>query len=513
MNGAELLVKTALQAGVRHCFANPGTTELPLVVALDTVPGMKAVLGLFEGVCTGAADGYARMLDRPAMVLLHLGPGLSNGLSNLHNARRASSPVLNVVGEHATWHRILDPPLAMDIESLANTVSSWQRTCTKTDEIAIDTADAISAALMGKVATLIIPYDLQLKTSTASEPATTIPASDPVETGPINTAATLLKSGKKCALVLGGTALREKALFHAARIRTGVGCDLLAENFPARMERGAGLPDLIRIPYLPEMALDMLSRYEVFIFAGAREPISFFGYEGIPGPLLRDNQKRLRIDHGRHDMEDVLQALAEAVSAPHSPAKVHLAPLKRPEIPSGELTGDKICSVIAALQTDNAIVVEEAITNSLMYYPLSSGAPPHSLLTLTGGSLGQGPPCAVGAAFACPDRHVISYQADGATLYTLQALGTQAKESLNVITLVCANNRYDILKLEMTRLGVFEPAVNSAHLMDLGRVDWVKIGEGFGIPSVSVRTAEDLAREFKRSLEAQGPNLIEMVLY
>ena len=512
MNGAERVVSTAFQSGVDLCFANPGTTELPLVVALDTVPGMKAVLGLFEGVCTGAADGYARMLDRPALVLLHLGPGLANGLSNLHNARRAGSPVLTVVGEHATWHRVFDPPLAMDIESLAKTGSSWQKTSSKADELGLDTADAITAALQGGVATLIIPYDLQMKPVGSTEASHRNPQLDPVETGPVETAASLLMSGRKCALVLGGKALRKTALIQAARIRTKCRCDLLAENFPAHMERGAGFPEVKRIPYLPEMAMDLLSGYEVFIFAGAQEPISFFGYEGVPGSLLKDQQKRLHIDTGRQHFEEVLLALAEAVSAPKNPAPEDLLPAGRQEIPSGELTGDRICSVIAALQPEHAIVVEEAITSSLMYYPLSASAPPHSLLTLTGGSLGQGPPCAVGAALACPDRRVINFQADGAALFTLQSLGTQARESLNVTTLVCSNRSYDILKLEMSRLGVFELPENAARLTDLGRIDWVKIGEGFSIPSVSVTTSEELARELKRSLEAEGPNLIEMVL-
>src|SRR5512135_166615 len=157
MNGANLLVKTAIRMGIEVCFANAGTTEMPIVVALDSTPGIKASLGLFEGVCTGAADGYGRMLDKPAMTLLHLGPGLANGIANLHNARRARSPVLNVVGEHATWHRPTDPPLAMEIEGLAKTVSGWRRTTSSPAEIALDLASAVTATRVGQVATLIVP--------------------------------------------------------------------------------------------------------------------------------------------------------------------------------------------------------------------------------------------------------------------------------------------------------------------------------------------------------------------
>ena len=281
MNGAEWVIKAAKDSGVEVCFSNPGTTELPLVVALDSVGGVRPILGLFEGVCTGAADGYARMNDKPAMVLLHLGPGFANGISNLHNARRGHTPVVTVVGEHATWHRMFDPPLAMDIEALARTVSGWQRTCSSTDLLGQDMADAIAAAHLGQISTLIIPYDLQMKKCKEGMIITSPLERKTVSREAVESAAKLLRSKRKAALVLGGNIFRKEGLMLAASIAQTCGCDLLAESFPARIERGAGLPDVNRIPYLPEMALDVLSKYEVFVFAGARDPVSFFGYEGV----------------------------------------------------------------------------------------------------------------------------------------------------------------------------------------------------------------------------------------
>ena len=511
MNGASCVIKAAKDLGVEVCFANPGTTELPLVVALDTVGGLRPVLGLFEGVCTGAADGYARMLQKPAMVLLHLGPGLANGISNLHNAKRAHSRIVTVVGEHSTWHRPFDPPLAMDIESLAHTVSGWQRTCCSSDSLGQDMADAVEAAKIGQIATLIVPFDLQMKNGLDS---TVIPHKQEkrsISKDAVKSAAALLREGRRAALVLGSNHIGEKELKVAARIKQAYGCDLVTENFPAHIERGAGLPDVSRIPYLPEMALDRLSRYEVFVFVGAKEPVPFFGYEGIPANLLKEEQMKVHLSTHDQDLMEVLDFLADELDVPKILDPGILTSLRRPETPTGALTGDKICSVIAALQPEGAIVVEEAITTGLMYYPITSGVPPFSLLTLTGGAIGQGAPCAVGAAIACPDRPVINFQADGAGMYTLQALWTEAREGLNVTTLICSNRSYDILKLEYGRLGI-SPGKGAYHLTDLTGIDWVNLGKGMGVPSVKVTSAEELSKELGKALKEQGPNLIQMVI-
>jgi acetolactate synthase I/II/III large subunit len=164
MNGAEALIATAISEGVEVCFANPGTTEMPLVLALDSVPGLRGILCLHENVATGAADGYGRMTAKPAMCLLHLGPGLANGLTNLHNARRAFTPVLNVIGEHAIWHLPADPLLATDIGRLARTVSGYVKKNQGAATVAVDPADAIAGAMRngGGIATLIVPHDSQI---------------------------------------------------------------------------------------------------------------------------------------------------------------------------------------------------------------------------------------------------------------------------------------------------------------------------------------------------------------
>jgi acetolactate synthase-1/2/3 large subunit len=511
MNGAEYIIKAAKDSGIEVCFANPGTTELPLAVALDTVGGIRPVLCLFEGVCTGAADGYARMLQKPAMVLLHLGPGLANGIANLHNAKRAHSKIVTVVGEHSTWHRASDPPLAMNIESLAQTVSGWQRTCRSTDHPGQEMTDAIEAARTGQIATLIVPFDLQTKNYS---PSAVIPCNQvkpSVGGNNVKSAAALLRGGKKVALVLGSKYIGRKELMAAARIKQACGCDLITDNFPARIERGAGLPDVSRIPYLPELAMDMLSKYEIFVFAGAKEPVAFFGYEGIPANYLKDGQKKFHLSTPDQDLLEALDMLADELDAPKVPGPGMVTSLKIPQIPTGALNSAKICQAIAALQPEGAIIVDEAVTTSLMYYPITAGVLPFDLMTLTGGAIGQGTPCATGAAIACPDRPVINFQADGAGMYTLQALWTQAREGLNVTTLICSNSSYDILKIEYGRLKV-TPGKSALRLTDLSGIDWVSLGKGMGVPSVKATTADELSKELGRALNDQGPHLIQMMI-
>ncbi len=512
MNGAESLVKAAIGSGVEVCFANAGTTELPIVVALGSTPGIRSVLGLFEGVCTGAADGYGRMLDRPAMTLLHLGPGFANGIANLHNARRAYSPVLNVIGEHATWHRDSDPPLAMNIEGLVRTVSGWWRTNRSTQDIPGDIAHAVAEARLGQVTSLIVPNDFQLGEFNGPSGEVAPVPFDPIDPDVIEAAASRLKSRSRIALFLGGRALRRPGLDSIARIKKVLGCDLFTQSLPGYMERGSGLPAVNRVAYFPEQARTMLSSYEVVLLAGTPEPVTFFGYPGIKSRILADEQERIRLCSDRQDVATALEYLADALSGP-THCMDTLTSAERPGLPTGELTADKACVTLAALQPDDVIIVDEALTSGSAYYPLTASLPPHSLMTLAGGSIGYGIPCALGAAIACPDRPVINLQADGSGLQTVQGLWTQAHEGLNITTLICSNRSYRILQLELARAGIPSSVHESAFLeFKAPPIDWVKIARGFGVPGVSVSTAEDLARQLGRALAEAGPHLIEMLL-
>jgi acetolactate synthase-1/2/3 large subunit len=516
MNGAEVLVKTAAACGIEICFANAGTTEMPIVMAFDTVPGIRPILGLFEGVCTGAADGYGRMREYPAMTLLHLGPGLANGIANLHNARRARSPLVNVIGDHASWHQEADAPLAMNIEGLAETVSGWLCTSRDAETISQDMAEAVEAALHGQIASLIVPHDHQWL------PGSDIPVAPPqVSYPPINydridTAVQLLKSTRKAVIIMDGKALRKRGLHAAARIKAATGCDLMSVTFPPYMDRGAGLPFLPRVPYFPEQAIAALSPYDAVILAGAREPVAFFGYENGASYLLNPASRKLRIAEEGQNAAIALEALAGALNAPQAGNDLRdiVSRYSQPAVPEGKLTAEKACTVIAALQPDHAVIVEEGLTAAFAYYPQAATVAPHSFITITGGAIGQGIPCATGAAVACPDRAVINIEADGSAMYTIQGLWTQAREDLNVTTLICSNRSYFILQVEMMRAGCTAPGPNSLSLSNLGNpaIDWVGVSQGMGVPAVSVTMAEDLAAELQRAIEEPGPHLIEMVL-
>ena len=516
MNGAKIILETAKEAGVTVCFTNPGTTEMPLVLAFNSDPSIKTILGLFEGVCTGAADGYGRMLNVPALTLLHLGPGLANGIANLHNARRAKVPLVNLIGEHTTWHRSADPPLAMDIETLSSTVSGWYKTNQYPYTLSQDLADAIAAADYGQISTLIVPNDNQLAECPNYKIFRPVFSFEPYDSDSIDNAAQILRAHKRTALLLGGRSLRDRGLQAAARIRAATDCDLITEHLPAYIERGAGLPDVVRIPYFPEAAIKLLSRYEAVVIVQTGEPVSFFGYEGYSSYLLGADQIKVRIASPEQDAAEVLEHLCEALGARNDrkiPETI-LSKLNRPDIPNGQLTPENVCRTVAALQPENAIIVDEGITTSGAYYPLSAGLPRHTFMTTTGGSIGWGMPCALGASVACPERQVINLQADGSAMYTVQALWTEAREGLNITTLICANRSYNILKAELSRIGgaSIQPEVFSVIDLESPVINWTNLARGMGVPAVTADTTEGLAKELIRSLSEPGPHLIEMLI-
>ena len=514
MNGAESLIRTAIAAGVAVCFANPGTTEMPLVAALDSADGLRPILGLFEGVCTGAADGYGRMAEKPALTLLHLGPGFANGIANLHNARRARSPIVNLIGDHATWHVGADAPLTSDIVSLATPVSGWIRSVRTSASLADATAQAIAVAgrAPGQIATLIIPSDCQWDPAGSQAAPIEPPAPPAVTSDTVKRAAESMRKGNRVALFLGGVALRARGLKAAARIAAKSGCHLICETFPARLERGAGTPPLDRLPYFPEQAIEMLKPFDTIVIAGAKKPVAFFGYPNFPSQLIPEGIDTATLAEPTDDVPAALEALAGELGVWVSAAKP--AKISHPERPVGRLDAMTVGAAIAAVMPEGAIVMDEAATTGLPFLAASAAAPPHTYLSLTGGAIGQGLPCATGAAVACPDRRVIAFQADGSAMYTLQALWTQARESLSVTTLLCNNRSYRILQFELARAGVTEPGRKARSLTDLSNpdIDWTSLARGMGVAGVRVETAEALTRELERSLATPGPTLIEMML-
>jgi acetolactate synthase-1/2/3 large subunit len=516
MNGAEVLIETARRGGVEVCFANPGTTEMPLVAALDKAPGVRAVLGLFEGVCTGAADGYARMTGRPAATLVHLGPGLANGLANLHNARRARVPLINWIGDQTVDHLPLDAPLTSDIAALTGW-AGWTRAVKSAGEMAEASAASVAAALghPARIASLILPADAQW--DPASGPLTPGPRASAPSASPerVREAAQLLRAGGGFVLI-GGGALSARGLTAAARVAAASGATVLIETFPALMERGRHLPSFAGLPYFPEQGRAALANAKSLVLAGAREPVGFFGYPNEASRLAPPNAPLCALadpDAGI-DAAGALEALADELGAP---ARIAVPTRARETFsPTGaKLDIGTLGKALAALQPENAIVVNEAATSGM---PWSAGAAPNAapftMLGLTGGAIGQGLPTALGAAIACPDRRVIAFQADGSGLYTVQSLWSMAREGVNATVVICANRKYRILQAELARAGIAEPGPKARALTDLGSptIEWGALAKGFGVPALGACTDTELVEALERSLATPGPMLIEAVL-
>lgn len=512
MNGAEGLMRAAVAAGVEVCFTNPGTTEMHMVGALDSVPGIRAVLALFEGVATGAADGYGRMADKPAMTLLHLGPGHANGLANLHNARRARTPVLAVIGDHPSWHLVNDAPLTSDIESLARPVSKFVRRAAKAQTLGADTQEAIAAAcaLPAGVATLIVPGECAWDALRDGDTLAQAPPSEPrvPDDAALAAVADALRGDAPAALLLDGSGLRGDGLRAAGRIARATGCELLAHTFVSRVERGAGLPAVAKIPYFPEQARALLEGFARLVLVGATAPVAFFGYPGQDGSVVPPGCEVLALASPDQHAASALEALADRLGAAQAPELPVLAP---PATPTGALDPGVLGGVLASVQPEGAIVMDEAATSGFPYWAQSASCAPHDYLGLTGGAIGQGLPAATGAAVACPERPVIAFQADGSGMYTLQSLWTQAREGLDVTTVVCANREYRILRVELARADIANPGPQAQAVTSLADpvLDWVALARGMGVPGVAVDDAEGLARELRRAFAEPGPHLIE----
>ena len=522
MNGAESLLRSAAAAGLDVCFANPGTTELDLVRALDG-SGVRPILGLFEGVCTGAADGFARMAGRPALVLLHLGPGLANGLANLHNAAKGRTPVVVLVGDHATTHRGRGAPLEADVEGFARPVSCWVRTSAAPEALARDLGDAVDAATTAPgVATLVVPADcawgeaepageaVRARVAGGAVARTAAALTGRVDDRAIADAAGALR-GPAATLLLGADALASpEAVTIAGRVAAATECRLLAETFPARMERGGYLPAIPKLDYFPQDATRTLTGSSALVLAGVPAPVSFFAYPGVPSEIAPPELPVHVLSAPGQDALDALRRVAERVGPPDGAAPPPAGP---GEPAPGPLTLASVGAAVAAAQPEGAVVVDEGITASAGYWAASAGAPRHTLLALTGGAIGWGPPAATGAAVACPDRPVINLQADGSAMYTLQALWTQAREGLDVTTVIVANRAYRILEVEMARAGIDDPGPALAPLTDLGTpgLDWVALATGMGVPAVQATTSEELLAALGRAVAEPGPHLVEAV--
>jgi acetolactate synthase-1/2/3 large subunit len=517
--GAEALMRTLVGLGVDTCFMNPGTSEMHFVAQLDDVPDMHGVLALFEGVATGAADGYARMAGRPAATLLHLGPGLGNGLANLHNARRARSPVVNIVGDHAISHRPYDAQLQSDIETVARNVSSFVHTSESTAALRDDAVAALAAALgpPSTVATLILPADVSWSEGGNVAPRSTPtsgpgPAGASPDSGALALAADALRSDEPSAILIGGRACGGTNLTTAADIAAAVGAAFLCETFPARLERGAGRPAVDRLAYLAEFAAMQLDGIAHLVLVDAASPVSFFAYPGKASDLVPPGCTVHRVAGPSDDVAGALAQLADLLDVRTGGApRAGVAP---PDLPTGDLTAQAVCQALGALLPEGAIVSDEGNTSGLFAPGATAASPPHDWLCLTGGAIGQGLPVALGAAVASPDRRVVALESDGSALYTLQAWWTMAREGLDVTTILLNNHSYAVLNMELDRVGVEKPGPRAREMLDLGgpAIDFVHLARGLGLHATRAESADQFADQLARALATPGPSVVEALV-
>ena len=512
-SGAESLVQTLVDSQVDVCFANPGTSEMHFVAALDTNPEMRCVLGLFEGIVTGAADGYGRMSGLPAATLTHLGPGFGNGWANLHNAKKARTPVVNVVGDHATYHRKYDAPLTSDVEGVASPVSGWVKVSQSADDVAADGAEAVEAALKppGQVATLILPADTAWNRTAATVKPASPSSAKAYDENAVDEVASVLMGDEPCVILMNGHITSEKSEL-ADRIAQTTGARVIMDTFIPRLQRGAGRAELLRLPYFGEQAAEVLEGTRHIILCSSQPPVTFFAYPDKPNWLTPEGCALHTLVERDQDVVGALGALAEKVGA--DGVEANLVTLERPELPKGELNPMSIGASLANQFPEDAIVVDEGGTCGGGATMLTRTCPPHDWLMLTGGSIGYGMPCATGAAVASPDRRVICLQADGGGMYTVQALWTQARERLDVTTIIFANQKYSILQIEFGRVGAHNPGPKAMSMLDLGNpeLNWVSLAEGMGVPAWRVKTAEEFNKALAESLRTPGPTLIEAMI-
>ena len=512
MNGAESLVQTLLNSGVDTCFANPGTSEMHFVGALDRIPGMRCVLGLQENVVTGMADGYYRIARKPACTLLHCGPGLANGMGNLHNARRAHAGIVNIVGDQATYHRPYDAPLTADTEGMARTVSHWVRTSTDAAEVGRDAALAVqnARALSGQISTLILPADASWNRGGVVANPLPVPASPAIDPHAVENVARVLRSNRNVLILLADQATLATSQRLAWRIADATGAHLLASYTNGHMQRGRGRLALERVPYGTDAAIKTLSQYDHIVLVNAKAPVGFFAYPEQPSIQYSSSAQIHVLSRSDQDSDVALTMLVEELGA----REIAIPDAGcRPNPARGATTQENLAVTLAALMPENSIISNESISYGRDFYKLTHNAPAHDWLNLSGGAIGDGLPVATGAAVAGGDRRVISLQADGSAMYSLQSLWTQARERLPCTTILLNNRKYNILIGEYKNVGA-APGPTAMGMLDLSNpdLDWVQLANGMGVEAARATTMEECADLMQQSFKQKAPFLIDLII-
>jgi acetolactate synthase-1/2/3 large subunit len=514
LTGADALVHTLIGSGVTTCFANPGTSEMHFVAALDRIPGIKCVLGLHENVVTGMADGYFRVTGKPAATLLHCGPGLANGIANLHNARRAGAGIVNIVGDHAIAHVPFDSPLTADVMALAGSCSDWIAASASPRAIGPDAARAVQAAGAGygNVATLVLPADVSWSEGACigaplDKVAPTLP--DPHQ---IERAVAAIRSGGRVVIVLGAPALVEDAQPLLAGLQAA-GVDLMVSPLAGRQPIGRGRLPLRPVPYSVPAAVAALAPYDHVVLINCPPPTAFFLYPGQPSRVTRPDAQIIGLARAAQDGLAALRALTANLDI--GPGEIP-AELPAPACRQGPVTPETLAALVCELMPEDAIIANESLTQGAQFPTHFPRMAPCDLIPMVGGAIGGGLPMATGAAIGAREigqgaRRVVSLQADGSAAYTLQSLWTQAREGLPCTTLLLNNRKYAILIDEYAKVGA-NPGPTAYDMLSLDRpeIDWAGIARSFGVTAFAVHDLDELREAFSTALRHDGPCLLDI---
>jgi len=455
------------------------------------------------------------MKGAPASTLLHLGPGLANGLANLHNAKKAHSGVVNIVGQHASYHIAYNAPLTSDIEGLARPMSAWVRTAPDAESVADCAAAAVAAAKTAppQIATLILPADAAWGEADriAEVPfEAPNPSYSPVA---VEVAAKILQAdGERTLLLVTGSALTEQGLALAEQIAGKTGCTVMGPTFLPRIARGRDRFAIGRIPYVVDQALRILQGFRHIVLVEADDPVAFFAYPTKPSMLKPEDCEVHRMTVWGENSVGALEALAEAL---HATAKdVKPQQLQQLIRPTGPLNHTTVAQAIAHAIPENAVLIDESVTTGRGFFPPTAAAAPHDWLQNMGGSIGFSTPLSIGAAIACQDRKVICMVGDGCAMYTIQSLWTQAREGLDIVTIVFANRVYQILRGEFDSVGAGEPGKRARDMLELDRptLDFVALARAMGVPGRAVTTADEFNKALEEAMGEKGPHLIEVAI-
>lgn len=512
--GAQHILTGLSDAGIELIFTNPGTTEIYFVDALGKVPIPRPVLTLTEAVAAGAADGAARIGGQPTALLLHLGPGLANAIAYLHNAKRAHSPIVVVVGDHSQGVANQDPPLASDIDSLAHTFSKAVIHVTQHEHPRHSAARAgyIAVDATPGIVTLIVPSDLSWS-ETNDIPRLQRPPRTPLNTpeSTLERASAALIEPDGTAVIVGGDLLRTEGQETLERLTRCQNLTVWANTFPARMDRGYGRPRVRRLPYLPEMAIAALENTRRVVIAGGANPVPFFGYPHLPDRLVTEECEIITLTSDPSAAPSSIAALMPNAEELTLLGSTHIEPATKDD-DNAALNPANFASVVAELLPADTIVVDESNTLGLNLEEATANAAAHTWLpALTGGAIGHGLGMAIGAALAAPERRVLALIADGSSLYTPQALWTHASETLNITTVILSNRSYGILNFELHRLGSEAETEGAKRLLSLSppSIDHIRLATGFGVPAARASTVGELIDALTSAWLSRGPSLIE----